>query len=81
MSRRCWAIVNTILFSILVPGTVAILIPRWLLGGFARPINGPLTWIGGTIFAVGTPFTFAAPGNLRSADWAHPPRSRLRNTW
>jgi protein-S-isoprenylcysteine O-methyltransferase Ste14 len=58
MSRRCWAIVNTILFSILVPGTVAILIPRWLLGGFARPINGPLTWIGGTIFAVGTAIYF-----------------------
>jgi hypothetical protein len=58
MSRRFWAIVNTILFSILVPGTVAILIPRWLLGGFARQINGPLTWIGGTIFAAGTAIYF-----------------------
>lgn len=53
MSRRFWAIVNTISFSILVPGTVAILIPRWLLSGFIRPANGPLTWIGSATFAAG----------------------------
>ncbi|MGC2477467.1 MAG: isoprenylcysteine carboxylmethyltransferase family protein [Candidatus Sulfotelmatobacter sp.] len=58
MSRRFWAIVNTILFSILVPGTVAILVPRWLLGGFVRPANGPLTWIGGATFAVGAAIYF-----------------------
>ena len=58
MSRRFWAIVNTIVFSILVPGTVAILIPRWLLSGFVRPANGPMTWIGGTIFAVGAAIYF-----------------------
>ncbi len=58
MSRRFWAIVNTLLFSILVPGTVAILVPRWLLGGFVRPTNGPLTWIGGATFAVGAAIYF-----------------------
>jgi hypothetical protein len=32
MPRRFWPIVNTLLFTIFVPGTVAILIPRWLVG-------------------------------------------------
>jgi len=53
MSRKIWPIVNTLIFTIFVPGTVAILVPRWLLGGFVRPANGPLTWVGGAAFAVG----------------------------
>jgi len=53
MSRRFWAILNTGIFSVLVPGTVAILIPRWLLGGFARPANGVRTWVGGALFCMG----------------------------
>ena len=53
MPRRFWPIVNTLLFTIFVPGTVAILIPRWILGGFRRPAAGVLTWFGGLIFLVG----------------------------
>ncbi|HKV81744.1 MAG TPA: isoprenylcysteine carboxylmethyltransferase family protein [Candidatus Sulfotelmatobacter sp.] len=53
MSRRFWPIVNTLLFTIFVPGTVAILIPRWLLGGFAKPPGGVLTSIGGIVFLIG----------------------------
>jgi hypothetical protein len=53
MSRRFWPIVNTLLFTIFVPGTVAILIPRWLLGGFTRPPGSALTWIGGVVFLIG----------------------------
>ena len=53
MPRRFWPIFNTLLFTILVPGTVAILIPRWLLGGFYPPQNGALTWIGGIAFLTG----------------------------
>jgi hypothetical protein len=34
MNRAVGPILNTILFTLFVPGTVAILIPRWLLGGF-----------------------------------------------
>lgn len=58
MPRRFWPIVNTVIFSILVPGTVAILVPRWLLGGFARPANGVLTWLGGVLFCVGAAIYF-----------------------
>jgi protein-S-isoprenylcysteine O-methyltransferase Ste14 len=32
MPPRFWPILNTLLFTIFVPGTVAILIPRWILG-------------------------------------------------
>jgi len=58
MHRRFWAVLNTTLFTILVPGTVAILIPRWLLGGFVRPENGPFTWLGGVVFACGAAIYF-----------------------
>ena len=53
MPRRFWPVVNTLIFTILVPGTVAILIPRWLLGGFSRLQSGLLTWIGGIAFVTG----------------------------
>jgi len=58
MPRRFWPIFNTILFTIFVPGTVAILIPRWLIGGFVRPANGPLTWLGWVVFVVGAAIYF-----------------------
>ena len=53
MSRRFWAILNTILFTIFVPGTVAILIPRWLMGGYTRPDNDLWTWLGAPLFCCG----------------------------
>jgi len=53
MSYRFWPIFNTLLFTIFVPGTVAILIPRWLIGGFAMPRSGVLTWIGEIVFLMG----------------------------
>jgi protein-S-isoprenylcysteine O-methyltransferase Ste14 len=53
MNRAVGPILNTILFTLLVPATVAILIPWWLLGGFFRPSNRPLTWLGGAIFVLG----------------------------
>ena len=58
MPRRFWPILNTLLFTIFVPGTVAILIPRWLLGGFAKPRGGPLTWVGYIGFAAGATVYF-----------------------
>ena len=58
MSRRSWAILNTLLFTILVPGTVAILIPHWLMGGYVRPVNRPLTWAGMALFLGGAAVYF-----------------------
>lgn len=58
MPPRFWPIVSTLLFTIFVPGTVAILIPRWLLGGLSRPQSGVLTWIGGIAFVVGAGIYF-----------------------
>lgn len=58
MSRRFWPVLNTLLFTIFVPGTVAILIPRWLLAGFTRPPNDALTWIGGSVFLTGAAIYF-----------------------
>jgi len=46
MTRAFGPILKTILFTIFVPGSMLVLIPYWLLGGFPRPERGPLTWVG-----------------------------------
>lgn len=46
MNRRFFPILNTLIFTVVVPGTVAVLVPRWIIGGFGRPQNGVLTWLG-----------------------------------
>jgi len=51
-------ILKTILFTLMVPGTVAILVPRWLLGGFPTPQNRPLTWLGAAVFVVAATIYF-----------------------
>lgn len=56
--RALWPILNTILFTIFVPGTVAILIPRWLLGSFSEPAGGLLAWLGVLLMAVGAAVYF-----------------------
>jgi len=58
MPRRFWPILNTILFTIFVPGTVAIYIPLRLVGGWVRPANGPLTWLGVVTFLAGAAIYF-----------------------
>jgi len=58
MSRRLWAILNTALFTIFVPGTVAILMPRWLMGGYLWPANGLSTWLGALLFVCGAAIYF-----------------------
>jgi protein-S-isoprenylcysteine O-methyltransferase Ste14 len=58
MTRVVVPILNTILFTIVVPGTVAILIPRWLLGGFFRPESSALTWLGVVVFLCGAAIYF-----------------------
>ena len=58
MTRALGPILKTILFTIVVPGTVAGLVPSWIVGGFATPGSGPLTWLGALIFLVGAAIYF-----------------------
>ena len=58
MTRALGPILKTILFTLFVPGTVAILVPRWLLGGFPTPEPGPLTWLGAIIILTGAAIYF-----------------------
>jgi len=58
MRRTAWPIINTVLFTIMVPGTVAMVVPRWLLGGFSTPANSPQTWFGAVVTALGAAIYF-----------------------
>lgn len=58
MTPAVGPILKTILFTILVPGTVLGLVPGWLLGGFQRPEQGPLTWLGVLIILLGATIYF-----------------------
>ena len=58
MKRALWPVLNTILFTILVPGTVALYIPYRLVGGFATAASGPLTWLGAAAVVLGAAIYF-----------------------
>lgn len=59
MPRAFWPVLNTVLFTIVVPGTVAGYIPSRILGsGFSRPGPGPLTWVGALVFVTGAAIYF-----------------------
>ncbi len=51
-------LLKTLLFTILVPGSVAVGIPYLLLGGFPAPGRGPLTWSGLLCLIVGASVYF-----------------------
>ena len=53
VQAKFWPVLNTALFTILVPGTVAVAIPQWLVGGFRQPENGILRWLGVICMACG----------------------------
>jgi protein-S-isoprenylcysteine O-methyltransferase Ste14 len=53
MKRAVVPLLNTILFTIFVPGTVAGYIPYRLVGGWTRPPAGPLTWLGAIMTVLG----------------------------
>ena len=53
MRRAFWPVFNTILFTILVPGTVAVLIPLWLVGDMRLHANAPATWMGAVVGVTG----------------------------
>ena len=58
MSRALIPILNTILFTIVVPGTVARYIPYLLTDRFAHRANGPLEWLGIAAMAPGAAIYF-----------------------
>jgi protein-S-isoprenylcysteine O-methyltransferase Ste14 len=53
MRRALWPLINTVLFTIVVPGTVAVLVPVWLAGGFRWPRNGAVTCFGTVVVVCG----------------------------
>ena len=58
MRRPLLPILNTILFTIFVPGTVAGYIPYRLADRFAHRANGPLEWLGCVVMACGAAIYF-----------------------
>jgi protein-S-isoprenylcysteine O-methyltransferase Ste14 len=58
MTRALGPILKTILFTILVPGSVLVLIPSWILGGFPKPTPGPITWLGILVGSLGAAIYF-----------------------
>jgi protein-S-isoprenylcysteine O-methyltransferase Ste14 len=58
VTPKFFPILNTVLFTILVPGTVAVLVPIWLIGGFRRPEGGAATWWGATVLICGAAIYF-----------------------
>ncbi len=58
MTPALGPILKTLLFTIFVPGSVLVLVPSWILGGFPRPERGPLTWLGVFLILVGAAIYF-----------------------
>ena len=59
VTRAIGPILKTMLFTLVAPGTVLVVVPRWLLGGgFPRPERGLLTWVGGVVILVGATIYF-----------------------
>ena len=58
VSRRFWAILNTILFTIFVPGTVAVYIPYRLSHRYGTLEHGPVAWIAAVIIVLGAAIYF-----------------------
>jgi hypothetical protein len=53
MTRAAVPILSTLLFTVIVPGTVAVYVPMLLIGGFRRPTDGLLTWLGSILIMIG----------------------------
>jgi len=58
MGQRTVPILSTVIFTIVVPGTVAVYVPMRLLGGYSRLQNGPLTWLGAAVTLIGAAMYF-----------------------
>lgn len=58
MSGTLGPLLKTILFTLVVPGTVAGLGPYWVMGGYRSPADAPLTWIGLACLLTGSAIYF-----------------------
>jgi protein-S-isoprenylcysteine O-methyltransferase Ste14 len=58
MSPTLGPILQTILFTIVVPGSVLVLIPSWILGGFSKPAPGLQAWVGILVISLGAAIYF-----------------------
>ncbi len=53
MRNTVGSIFKTLVFTIVVPGTVAVYIPSVIVGGFSKPRPGLISWLGVIIIAIG----------------------------
>ncbi|MFZ1140804.1 MAG: isoprenylcysteine carboxylmethyltransferase family protein [Candidatus Sulfotelmatobacter sp.] len=58
MMRTLGPILKTLLFTILVPASVLVLVPSWILGGFPKPQPGPLMGLGVLTILLGAAIYF-----------------------
>jgi protein-S-isoprenylcysteine O-methyltransferase Ste14 len=58
MAKSSGPLLKTLIFTVFVPGTVAVYVPALLVGGFPRPDSGLLTWIGVVVAAAGAAIYF-----------------------
>jgi protein-S-isoprenylcysteine O-methyltransferase Ste14 len=58
MPQALAPILKTLLFTILVPGVVAVYVPYILLGRTYAPVRGPLAWLGILCIVVGAAIYF-----------------------
>ena len=58
MGKPALPILNTAIFTVLVPGAVIVYVPIQLVSGFARPAHGFLTWVGAVVIPVGVTIYF-----------------------
>ncbi len=58
MKRAIWPILNTLLFTIFVPGTVAGYIPYRLTGRYANLASGAVMWLAAAIILAGAAIYF-----------------------
>jgi protein-S-isoprenylcysteine O-methyltransferase Ste14 len=58
MRKTLAPILQTAIFTVVVPGTVAFYLPMLLVGGFHQPRNGLLSWIGVVGMVVGAAIYF-----------------------
>jgi len=57
-TRPSWPIFDTVLFTILVPGTVTVLVPYLILGGYGGLAHKPLMWLGAVVVGLGAAIYF-----------------------
>jgi protein-S-isoprenylcysteine O-methyltransferase Ste14 len=53
MARAIGPLLKTLVFTVVVPGTVTIVIPRYLMGSFPTPAFGPLPALGLIVIVFG----------------------------